>query len=920
MKVKKIIALLLAATLLLGMTACTNTPGDNTETTGSQGGEKVEYTIMVQTAGGMAMEGVDIVIYADDTLEDIEQFGKTDANGQLSIQLPKKDGYVAVISGAPKGYALEASYPLTGANTVITLTSALIKDGNLADATLGLGDVMYDFTVTDTNGNQVTLSEMLKEKDVVLLNFWFSTCGPCASEFPYMDEAYQTWQESAGVIALNSYPTEDETTVKNYQASMGLTFPMAKCPSSWNGTFGITGYPTSIVVDRYGVICLIEVGGLTSVTPFNNIFAHFTGDNYQQKICYNGLDDITVQIKPTYDMPSSEEFSALNQGSFQVEYTPETGEGSEYSWPFILGEKNGEKVAYASNIGIDSSYAILYANVELKAGQAFGFDYLSSCANGEDILYVIVDGEDIYQISGVAENNKWEKCYPWVADRDGTHEIALCYLKDDGGAAGDDTVYVKNFRVEDASAIQTPTYIPRQAATSADGFDFTYVNVVYNEKDGYYHVGTADGPLLLASMNVACQFNEDKSVLQMISDGDITVDGKNYYEDILPYCSYASNSSLNGLCTVNQELAGYLKLVADVAGFTDDENEWLKLCSYYATYGTNGEQLQDPIAGLAPFSAYEAKLGKNVPTNFYYYDRVIMPRGTFAKFVPTKSGVYRITSRATSLQGVDGWIFNKDMEELTVYERDERIWSDDDNISMVYYMEKGQEYYIDICFWDLYETGYIYYDIEYISESYDHFRLASPGYFTYETGTGTDGETMYYTIAGGVTPVLRNGKYYVAQEGGRYNLLYADFSGYTPIFTSMTLQQVIENGGFNFTRTEDDEVILQYLRENENDPDKTRAALKEEWGDSYDSFAKDYKLEEVLAGKYHGTGEDMTAQARAYVSKMITSSRNPERIGCVEVDAALAELLQKLMDKYTFKDVDHSWIKLCYYYDYMGPA
>ena len=44
-----------------------------------------------------------------------------------------------------------------------------------------------------------------------------------------------------------------------------------------------------------------------------------------------------------------------------------------------------------------------------------------------------------------------------------------------------------------------------------------------------------------------------------------------------------------------------------------------------------------------------------------------------------------------------------------------------------------------------------------------------------------------------------------------------------------------------------------------------------------------------------------------------------ERVGCVEVDAELAELLQKLMDKYTFAGVDHSWTKLCYYYDYLGP-
>ena len=47
---------------------------------------------------------------------------------------------------------------------------------------------------------------------------------------------------------------------------------------------------------------------------------------------------------------------------------------------------------------------------------------------------------------------------------------------------------------------------------------------------------------------------------------------------------------------------------------------------------------------------------------------------------------------------------------------------------------------------------------------------------------------------------------------------------------------------------------------------------------------------------------------------------NTERKGCVVVTEELAEVLQFLMDKYTFKGVDNSWTKLCYYYDYLGPV
>ena len=100
-----------------------------------------------------------------------------------------------------------------------------------------------------------------------------------------------------------------------------------------------------------------------------------------------------------------------------------------------------------------------------------------------------------------------------------------------------------------------------------------------------------------------------------------------------------------------------------------------------------------------------------IATNFFYYETAIIPRGKLAKFVPTKSGVYRITSRSESTQGVDGWIFDENRNELMTYEMDERLYNDDDNVSMVFYMEAGKAYYIDIAFWDVYEVGFIYFDI-----------------------------------------------------------------------------------------------------------------------------------------------------------------------------------------------------------------
>ena len=940
---KRLLSMLLVFAMLFGVVAtlaacdesgsAQDTSADTSN--GSSGSsDSGDHIVSVKTIGGMPMSGLAVYIYAGSDLSDLKAYGETDENGKATFALAKGGEYYAVITGAPKGYTVEKSYPFVGNAAVITLSSSLIKDESLSSAQIGLGDVMYDFTVTTPDGDSYTLSEVLKEKKMVLLNFWYTTCTYCVAEFPYMQQAYEMYKDDVEIIAVNPMPTDNAAAIKNFQQTHELTFPMAQCQIAWANAFGVQGYPTSVVIDRYGVVCLIEAGGITSLRPFTSVFEKFTAGDYQQKI-YNNIGELVSNVKPTYTMPSSDEINAaVTANGTTVTYRAEDGEDGEYSWPFIIDEKNGVKCIKASNKDIDSSYAIIYIDVELKAGQAIGFDYITSSELSMDVLHVIVDNEAIYQISGHNDNAKWSFCYPYVAEKDGTYEVALCYIKDESTNVGDDTVYIKNVRVINASDIDTQTFIPRYAATTKDGLEYTYVDIFYNEKDGYYHVGSVNGPLLLADLMNVTAFNEEESVYLMTYNGKVIVDGHNYYDDLLPFANHASNSALNGVCTVSKELAEVLKVIAKVAGFDGTENEWLKMCKYYQAYGTGNQQLEDPIRGLSYESAYEAKLGVGIESNHFYYNRPIIPRGLYAKFIPTKSGVYRITSyNNKSNNTLDGWIFDKNGNELYCYEASERMFETENEISMVYYMEKGVPYIIDIAFWDVYQTGYIYYNIEYVGAALDLFISCSPGYFTYDTDA--TGEAVYDIIAGGINVVLGNDGYYYEDLGKDANgkqkygsLIYADFNGITSIFDSpiatvkvgnKEVIGLIDKGAFDFTKTEDDLYILNIMKQNDNDVEKTKTYLKVLWGEDYDAYAENYQLEDIFDGIYHGKGQDLTSEIRKYVSKVITDSKNPERQGCVAVDKKLAELLQLVMDKYTFEGVEYSWTKLCYYYDHLGP-
>ncbi len=935
------LVLAVAICALLGACGKTEDATPTTEPAATTPAESSSYTVTVKTAGGMAMENVSVSVFADETMSDLKGTGMTDASGTVKMDMPaSQTPYKIVLSGYPKGYNVDAFYSFDGTSASIVLSSSLIKGENLGDNQVKLGDVMYDFTVNTPDKEQVTLSKLLETKKMVLLNFWYTTCSWCVKEFPYMEQAYQQYQDDVAIVALD--PLEDtEDEIKNFAAANGLelTFPMAKCPSSWSNTFNLQGYPTSVVIDRYGVVVLIESGAITSLQPFTSLFETLTADNYQQKL-YNEIAEVVTRVKPTYDMPANEVIeNIMGTADMEVTFRAEEGEDAEYSWPFIEAEKNGFSCLKASNAGQESSYAILYADVTLKAGEALGIDFFRSSELNGDFFHIIVDDEPVYSISGTLTEEKWETCYPLVAEKDGTYEVAICYIKDESDAVGDDTFYIKNMRIVSPEEIDAPTYLPRAAATKGENGKYSYVDIVLNETDGYYHVGTADGPLLLADLMGYTDFDKSNSVWDMASNNKIIYNGVNYLGvrvdpndaesprvpavNLTTYASYASNSQLNGICPVNQELFDLLTIVDKVQGFDSaDDMEWLKLCKYFTAYGTGGEQLVNPIAGISVFSALEANLGKNVPTNCFYYDRIIMPRGMFAEFVPSRSGVYRITSRTDSGNRVDGWIFNANTEILLTYEWDERLYTDGNNVSMVFYMEAGKPYYINIAFWDLYEVGYVYYDIEFLGSSYSFFRNCSPGPFTYisdETGTA-----MLHTIAKGIDVVLGDdGIYYHDLGGGKKGSpIYVDFTSAgdilgRPFVDNGDIKGVISLGGFDFSKTDNDLYVLSIMELNGNDSDKTIAYLKEFWGESYEEYYELYQVNDVLNGDYHGLGEDMTDEINKYLDDIITTGP-AERQGCVVVTEELAELLQLLMDKYTFKGVETSWRKLCYYYDYMG--
>lgn len=108
-----------------------------------------------------------------------------------------------------------------------------------------------DFTAYDAQGNAVKLSDYFGKP--LVLNFWASWCGPCKSEMPEFQKAYEE-REDVQFLLVNM--TSDRETQADAQALLdqeGYTFPVLfDLDADAATTYGVYALPTTYFIDAQG--------------------------------------------------------------------------------------------------------------------------------------------------------------------------------------------------------------------------------------------------------------------------------------------------------------------------------------------------------------------------------------------------------------------------------------------------------------------------------------------------------------------------------------------------------------------------------------------------------------------------------------------------------------------------------------------
>jgi len=130
-----------------------------------------------------------------------------------------------------------------------------------------IGSPAPNFALQDLDDNLVNLEEAIGK--VVLLNFWATWCGPCKVEMPSLERTYAEFKDE-GFIVLAVDFDEPVEAVRAFKEELNLEFPILLDPGGEvQRTYRVLGYPTSVLIDREGLIHAIHVG-IMSETQLDN--------------------------------------------------------------------------------------------------------------------------------------------------------------------------------------------------------------------------------------------------------------------------------------------------------------------------------------------------------------------------------------------------------------------------------------------------------------------------------------------------------------------------------------------------------------------------------------------------------------------------------------------------------------------------
>ena len=288
MNVKKILALMLCAMMLLSLAACgakgndkqADMSGDSSAMTGEPKNAEEALALhkeLLERENAILSENTELwekVFMAADKGMTMQEDGKNYGDFLLDTVEAAKEQFTDKEYAWLKESATEISNIENRLTELEEKYPEIIQKSMDGDMSMPAGSdtstppddgSMQKFPAfegKDLDGNTVKSDELFSANAVTVVNFWFTTCNPCVGELSELDALNKELAEKGGsLIGVNTFTLDgDETAIseaKDVLAKKGATYQNVYFDSDGEAgkfTTNIFAYPTTYVVDRSGNI------------------------------------------------------------------------------------------------------------------------------------------------------------------------------------------------------------------------------------------------------------------------------------------------------------------------------------------------------------------------------------------------------------------------------------------------------------------------------------------------------------------------------------------------------------------------------------------------------------------------------------------------------------------------------------------
>jgi thiol-disulfide isomerase/thioredoxin len=193
-----------------------------------------------------------------------------------------------------------------------------------------------DFTVTDSDGVVHELyKDHLNKGQTVVIKLFFTTCPPCISLAPWMEDKYQAWgagQYDVEFIELSTQSFDSNADVANYKIQHGVTFPGV----GYDGGGQAAGliYKTGTFGPYYGTPTLAVIA------PDGTVQMGFSYDDFDDVIASTGatgMEDGSGMDDPTYFSLNIDTKSSTSPADLKYFLKPANADSPKYDILEITG-------------------------------------------------------------------------------------------------------------------------------------------------------------------------------------------------------------------------------------------------------------------------------------------------------------------------------------------------------------------------------------------------------------------------------------------------------------------------------------------------------------------------------------------------------------------------------------------------------